>query len=137
MPPEQTERLANLVASALECAVGERAKFLDDICNGDAALREEAESLLRFQEQARDFIGIIATLIEARNAQRQQLLAERRFNEVRQLAHSLMFEVHDSAKALKHAQQCVTLFNELIASDAKDVVYSRNLVWPTNVSGAR
>ena len=56
MPTEQTERLADLVASALECAVAERAQFLSDVCGDDVALREEAESLLRFEENARDFI---------------------------------------------------------------------------------
>ena len=56
MQPERTQRLADLVASALECAVAERGQFLSDVCGDDVALREEAESLLRFEENARDFI---------------------------------------------------------------------------------
>ena len=56
MRSDRTELLADLVASALECAVAERAQFLSDVCGGDVALREEAESLLRFEESARDFI---------------------------------------------------------------------------------
>jgi tetratricopeptide (TPR) repeat protein len=56
MQSDRTELLGDLVASALECAVAERAQFLSDVCGGDVALREEAESLLRFEESARDFI---------------------------------------------------------------------------------
>jgi tetratricopeptide repeat protein len=56
MPTDQTERLANLVASALECALSERAQFLSDVCGDDVALRREAEALLRFENNARDFI---------------------------------------------------------------------------------
>jgi tetratricopeptide (TPR) repeat protein len=56
MQAERTERLADLVASALECAVSERDQFLSDVCGDDVALREEAESLLLFEDDARDFI---------------------------------------------------------------------------------
>ena len=56
MQSERTELLADLVASALDCAVSERAQFLSDVCGEDVALREEAESLLRFEENAREFI---------------------------------------------------------------------------------
>ncbi len=56
MLTDQTERLADLVASALDCAAAERAQFLSDVCGDDVALREEAESLLRFENNARDFI---------------------------------------------------------------------------------
>ena len=41
-------------------------------------------------------IGIIATLWQARIARAERARAERRFNEVRQLANSFVFEVHDS-----------------------------------------
>lgn len=47
--------------------------------------------------------GIALTLREARIAQANQLRAERRFNDVRTLANSLMFEVHDSIKDLAGA----------------------------------
>jgi tetratricopeptide (TPR) repeat protein len=56
MQLDQTERLASLVASALECAADERAQFLNDVCGDDAALLQEAESLLRLEERARDFL---------------------------------------------------------------------------------
>jgi non-specific serine/threonine protein kinase/serine/threonine-protein kinase len=45
-------------------------------------------------------IGLGTTLYEARQARRQQQLAERRFNDVRELANSLMFDVHDSIQDL-------------------------------------
>ena len=45
--------------------------------------------------------GIFATAWEARRANRQRLRAERRFEDVRRLAHSLMFEIHDSVKDLQ------------------------------------
>ena len=44
--------------------------------------------------------GVVAIVREARVARTQQARAERRFNDVRKLANSLMFEVHDSIKDL-------------------------------------
>jgi non-specific serine/threonine protein kinase/serine/threonine-protein kinase len=44
--------------------------------------------------------GLTATIYEARLARTQQLRAERRFNDVRKLANSLMFEIHDSIRDL-------------------------------------
>jgi non-specific serine/threonine protein kinase/serine/threonine-protein kinase len=47
--------------------------------------------------------GILATSLEARRANLQRARAERRFNDVRHLANSLMFEIHDSVKDLHGA----------------------------------
>ena len=47
--------------------------------------------------------GLVATLYEADKARRNQLRAERRFNDVRVLANSLVFEVHDAIKDLAGA----------------------------------
>ena len=44
--------------------------------------------------------GIFATALEARRVDRQRARAEERFNDVRRLANSLMFEIHDSVKDL-------------------------------------
>ncbi len=44
--------------------------------------------------------GLIVTLHEARVARFERARAERRFNDVRKLANSLMFEVHDSIRDL-------------------------------------
>ena len=41
-------------------------------------------------------VGIIATTWQARVAREERARSERRFNEVRQLANSIVFEVHDS-----------------------------------------
>ena len=45
--------------------------------------------------------GIVATALEARRANIQRARAEQRFNDVRRLANSLMFEIHDSVKDLQ------------------------------------
>jgi eukaryotic-like serine/threonine-protein kinase len=44
--------------------------------------------------------GILATAWEARAARTQRARAERRFNDVRRLANSFMFEIHDSVENL-------------------------------------
>ena len=44
--------------------------------------------------------GIFATTLQARRANLQRTRAEQRFNDVRRLAHSLMFEIDDSVKDL-------------------------------------
>jgi non-specific serine/threonine protein kinase/serine/threonine-protein kinase len=45
--------------------------------------------------------GILATGLEARRARLQRARAEKRFNDVRRLAHSLMFEIDESVKDLQ------------------------------------
>lgn len=47
--------------------------------------------------------GIVLTMREARIARANQLRAEQRFNDVRTLANSLMFDIHDSIKDLPGA----------------------------------
>jgi non-specific serine/threonine protein kinase/serine/threonine-protein kinase len=49
--------------------------------------------------------GIVATALEARRVDRQRARAEQRFNDVRRLAHSLMFEIHDSVRDLQGSTQ--------------------------------
>ena len=44
--------------------------------------------------------GIVATAWQAHRVEQQRVRAERRFDEVRRLAHSLMFEIHDSIQNL-------------------------------------
>jgi non-specific serine/threonine protein kinase/serine/threonine-protein kinase len=46
------------------------------------------------------FAGALATLYEAHRARQNELRSERRFNDVRKLAKSLLFEVHDAIKNL-------------------------------------
>src|SRR6202035_2048561 len=45
-------------------------------------------------------VGFTITLHEAHIARRQRILAEQRFNDVRELAHSLLFDLHDSIQDL-------------------------------------
>ncbi|MDQ2919428.1 MAG: hypothetical protein M3R10_06080, partial [Verrucomicrobiota bacterium] len=44
--------------------------------------------------------GILTTSWEANRAEKQRALAQRRFDDVRRIAHSLMFEVHDAIENL-------------------------------------
>jgi eukaryotic-like serine/threonine-protein kinase len=59
-------------------------------------------------------VGIGATLWQARRAEDQRARAEKRFGEVRQLANSLMFEIHDSVQNLEGS----TATRELIVGKA-------------------
>src|SRR5262249_24372453 len=58
--------------------------------------------------------GIVLTLRQARIAQAERARAERRFNDVRKLAHDLIFDVHDSIEYLSGA----TPARKLIVEDA-------------------
>ena len=44
--------------------------------------------------------GVVATISEANEARRQQALAEKRYNDVRSLATTILFDIHDSIKGL-------------------------------------
>lgn len=59
-------------------------------------------------------IGMVITLREARIARRNEVRAEKRFNDVRKLANSLLFEIHDSVRDLPGS----TPARKLIVSDA-------------------
>jgi tetratricopeptide (TPR) repeat protein/predicted Ser/Thr protein kinase len=50
------DRVAEVVEAALERNPAERRQFVDEACRNDADLRREIESLLGFQEKARNFI---------------------------------------------------------------------------------
>jgi serine/threonine protein kinase/tetratricopeptide (TPR) repeat protein len=64
--------------------------------------------------------GVAATLREARIAEANRKRAEARFNDVRKLANSLIFEVHDSIRQLPGA----TAARELIAERAQQYLDS-------------
>jgi eukaryotic-like serine/threonine-protein kinase len=63
---EVAQRAAEIVKDALERDAAEWPAFLDASCNGDAAVRAEAESLLSFQEKATGFIEQPAAELAAR-----------------------------------------------------------------------
>jgi serine/threonine protein kinase len=54
--PEKTERLAEIVEQLLEASAEQRGALMAELCGDNADLRREVESLLGFQEKARDFI---------------------------------------------------------------------------------
>ena len=56
MEPDQTDRLIDLVAEALERAPEERRAFLDAKCGANEALRIEVESLIGQEEVAGEFL---------------------------------------------------------------------------------
>src|SRR5881398_1411326 len=58
--------------------------------------------------------GIVATTWEAQRAKAEKARAERRFNDVRQLAHSVLFDYHDAIKNLPGA----TRVRERLVKDA-------------------
>ena len=53
---ERAQRVAEVVKCALQRAPQDCAAFLDEICAGDEQLRREVDSLLKFQEDASEFI---------------------------------------------------------------------------------
>ncbi|HXD34805.1 MAG TPA: protein kinase [Pyrinomonadaceae bacterium] len=58
--------------------------------------------------------GIGATLYQARRAEQQRALAEKRFNEVRELARSVVFKYHDAIEKLPGSTQV----REMLVKDA-------------------
>lgn len=87
--------LGNLPVIARKDTLGYRAsKFVRRHKVGVAASAAVAAALVA---------GMIVTLHEARVARTERARAERRFNDVRQLANSLMFDIHDSIKDLPGA----------------------------------
>ena len=56
MKVERWPTVERVYHSALERVAEDRAAFLDEACGGDEELRREVESLLAYQDQAKDFI---------------------------------------------------------------------------------
>jgi non-specific serine/threonine protein kinase/serine/threonine-protein kinase len=75
--------------------------------------------------------GIVGTLKENRNARAERARAERRFNEVRQLANSFVFEVHDAIANLPGATPARSLIVQrglkYLDSLAEDAAGDRSL----------
>jgi tetratricopeptide (TPR) repeat protein len=79
--------------------------------------------------------GIAATLREGRIAKQNQLRAERRFNDVRRLSDSLLFELHDAIRDLPGAtparkllvQRSLESLSALAADSAGDISLQREL----------
>ena len=88
--------------------------------------------------------GVAATIRQARIARRQaeiasteRVRAEKRFSDVRELANSLIFEIHDSIQALPGAtpsrklllDRAVQYLDKLSQDSAGDVNLQRELAW--------
>jgi len=79
--------------------------------------------------------GLAVTLHEARLARAQQARAEQRFNDVRELANSLMFDVHDSIQDLPGStparkllvDRALRYLNKLARDAASDASLQREL----------
>src|SRR5690606_17842406 len=74
--------------------------------------------------------GIAATGWQARRAERQKLMAEKRFNQVRELANSVVFKYHDEIKDLPGS----TRVREILVRDA--LKYLDNLQSESGDDGA-
>src|SRR5262245_51301005 len=57
MTPEQWEKVGQLYQAALELKTEDRAAYLDGACGDDESLRQEVESLLATDGQAKDFLA--------------------------------------------------------------------------------
>src|ERR1700720_698890 len=124
----RAERVAEIVERAVELPFERRRALIRDLCGNDAELRAEVESLLEFQEKARDFIEAPAyqvvseTLIEGNGALQcgqllgdykvLSLLGEGGMGEVylvedtklgRKVAIKVVKRVHGSASVLRHS----------------------------------
>jgi len=81
--------------------------------------------------------GVAATIRESRIAAANERRAERRFNDVRQLANSLIFEIHDSIQSLPGAtpsrklllDRAVQYLDKLSQDASGDVDLQRELAW--------
>jgi serine/threonine protein kinase/Tfp pilus assembly protein PilF len=60
MKAERWKEVNDLFQSAVECAPGERATFLDEACHGDEGLHKEVSSLLTSYERSENFIELPA-----------------------------------------------------------------------------
>ncbi len=75
MRPESWQRTQQIYLTALEHNTSQRAGFLDQACDGDAALRHEVESLLAAHSEVGDFLLTPALALEARALAAEQTLA--------------------------------------------------------------
>jgi len=95
--------------------------------------------------------GVVGTIRQARIARRQaeiasaeRVRAERRFNDVRKLANSLIFEIHDSIQSLPGAtpsrrlllDRAVEYLDKLSQDASGDVDLQRELAWGYQRLGA-
>ncbi len=81
--------------------------------------------------------GVWMSLRQARIAEQQRIRAEKRFNDVRKLANSLIFEIHDSISSLPGAtpsrklllNRAVEYLDNLAQDSGGDIDLQRDLAW--------
>ena len=56
MTPDRWEQINRLYYAALEVETKERARFVEESCQGDSELRAEVETLLAMHEKAGEFL---------------------------------------------------------------------------------
>ncbi len=66
--PERWERIKSVVSGALETPLDERSAYLDRVCDGDDALRSEADSLLAAADGSDSLPGARAAIARTRDA---------------------------------------------------------------------
>ena len=79
-PKPPRDRISDLYHQALECAPDTRSEFLEKACDGDHALREEVESLLRYEAGSARFLETpagVATGDLARTSDNSQMIGRR------------------------------------------------------------
>ena len=69
MTPERWQQVDQLLEQALEHAPDRRDDFLEEACQGDAALRQEVESLLSAHKQAGSLLSAPVIGVTATNEQ--------------------------------------------------------------------
>ncbi|HET9804673.1 MAG TPA: serine/threonine-protein kinase [Candidatus Acidoferrum sp.] len=82
-------------------------------------------------------LGVVVTAREAKIAEQNRLRAEKRFQDVRKLSNSLIFEIHDSIEGLPGAtparklllDRAVEYLDKLSAEAAGDPDLQRELAW--------
>ncbi|MDQ6938998.1 MAG: serine/threonine-protein kinase [Verrucomicrobiota bacterium] len=80
--------------------------------------------------------GILTTTWEAQRAEEQRALAQRRFDDVRRIAHSLMFEVHDAIENLPGStaarellvKRALEYLDSLAGESSGDPILQRELI---------
>ena len=73
MNPERWNQVEKLYHSAAALRADDRSGFLERACNGDLELRQEVESLLAHDEQAKSFIESPALEIAAGQLTRSEI----------------------------------------------------------------
>lgn len=66
MTPERYQQIGQIYNAALELDPSQRTAFLDEVCAGDKALRQEIESLLEYHQRAETFIEVPALAVAAK-----------------------------------------------------------------------